>query len=89
MTITNGEACVVGGWGPIKKVRVDDGPLEGVGLKEGWLSAVPETEEVSPVVAGESEEVLEPEGGGAPLKTGSAGRTRTYNPSVNSRMLYH
>ena len=25
---------------------------------------------------------------GAPLMTGSSGRTRTYNPSVNSRMLY-
>jgi hypothetical protein len=23
------------------------------------------------------------------LKFGSSGRTRTYNPSVNSRMLYH
>ena len=30
-----------------------------------------------------------PVGRGAPLMTGSSGRTRTYNPSVNSRMLYH
>ena len=66
MTMTNGEACVVGGWGPIKKVSVDDGPLEGVGLKEGWLSAVPGAMEVFPVVEGEAAEVAEPEGGGAP-----------------------
>jgi hypothetical protein len=40
----------------------EDGASEGVELKEGWLSAVPETAEA----AGEATEAVEPEGGGAP-----------------------
>jgi hypothetical protein len=59
------EVPVAEGWGPIKKVSVDDGDWEpeGIELEEDWLSAVPETAGA----AVEAAEAVEAEGRGAPV----------------------